>query len=116
MGVKNCGTESIQPSRLENEGTWLYVVCGQVRVEEHLVKSTDILKDFENEDLPRILPVALPCVFIRCCSLFSLPVRPIQVLVADITSRLRKLIDDIAEDNWMYEAVDPGYSGRQPRR
>lgn len=40
----------------------------------------------------------------------------LQVLVADTTSSLRRLIDDITEDNWMYENVDLGYDGCQARR
>ncbi|CAM9297662.1 unnamed protein product [Scytosiphon promiscuus] len=31
-----------------------------------------------------------------------------KVLVSDINSSLRRLLDDINEDNWMYKPIDMG--------
>lgn len=31
-----------------------------------------------------------------------------QVLVSDINSSLRRLMEDISEDNWMYDPIDLG--------
>ncbi|CBJ48467.1 expressed unknown protein [Ectocarpus siliculosus] len=31
-----------------------------------------------------------------------------KVLVSDIKSSLRRLMDDISEDNWMYDPIDLG--------
>lgn len=39
-----------------------------------------------------------------------------QVLVTDINTSLRRLVDDINEDNWMYNPVDVGYSTGQQSR
>lgn len=38
-----------------------------------------------------------------------------QVLVSDIKSSLRRLMDDISEDNWMYDPIDLGQGHQHGR-
>lgn len=38
-----------------------------------------------------------------------------QVLVSDINSSLRRLLDDINEDNWMYDPIDLGQGNQLSR-
>lgn len=55
-------------------------------------------------------------VFLRAAGCALRGISTEQVLVADITTSLRRLVDDITEDNWMYDPVDLGYSAGQQRR
>ncbi|CAB1098833.1 unnamed protein product [Ectocarpus sp. CCAP 1310/34] len=38
-----------------------------------------------------------------------------KVLVSDIKSSLRRLMDDISEDNWMYDPIDLGQGHQHGR-